>query len=577
MLTQLGPYLIDEELAEGGMARVFRARLRGLGGFEKQLVIKQIRPELARDPKFVELFVREANTLVALSHPHIVQVYELGAAEGTYYLSMEYVEGATIASMLEEGPLSPALTAHLGAQICEALDYAHSRFGILHRDITPRNIIVDHAGHGRLLDFGIAIHETGPGERVLGGELFGSPGYMSPEHAAGQALGPESDLFALGAVLFECLSGAPAFAKTPRASLTDAPDLSRLSGQPTPLVRLITSLLSRSPDERPDARAAARGLREFLAQTRPEGVLHEMQARAVRAEQAQRTKRERAAHARRQGEDRAAARPETATARVETQSIATSLVLTEIMRSSGLAPMPQPPGHAQHAEASPEEPGTRRIRERERAQDAPETATGPRRSEREREKAGSHSPALTRWMLRTWPTLALLAMAIALLMAYRRGALEAPPTPPSQVRAAQALDHHPTRATAAAEHGPKARQLAPEDAQPDGHQAEPPAAAGLASDARADVGARDVLARASLSVNALPWANVSIDGKAQGTTPLRKLKLRPGVHRVELNCPPLGQRHVVAVELSPKGDARLVVDLQQEPPRTFLDGAIEVR
>ena len=95
MLAQLGPYLIDEELAEGGMARVFRARLRGLGGFEKQLVIKQIRPELARDPHFVELFVREANTLVALSHPHIVQVYELGAADGTYYLSMEYVEGAT--------------------------------------------------------------------------------------------------------------------------------------------------------------------------------------------------------------------------------------------------------------------------------------------------------------------------------------------------------------------------------------------------------------------------------------------------------------------------------------------------
>jgi serine/threonine protein kinase len=122
VLSQLGPYLIDEELAQGGMARVFRARLRGLGGFEKVLVIKQIRPELAKDPRFVELFVREANTLVSLSHPHIVPVYELGAAEGTYYLSMEYVEGATVLQMLDQGPLAPALVAHVGTQVSEALE-----------------------------------------------------------------------------------------------------------------------------------------------------------------------------------------------------------------------------------------------------------------------------------------------------------------------------------------------------------------------------------------------------------------------------------------------------------------------
>jgi len=95
--------------------------------------------------------------------------------------------------------------------------------------------------------------------------------------------------------------------------------------------------------------------------------------------------------------------------------------------------------------------------------------------------------------------------------------------------------------------------------------------------ARADAGAKEALGRASLSINALPWANVAIDGKAHGTTPLRKLKLRPGVHRVELSCPPLGQSRVLSVEVPPKGDARLVVDLQQEPARTFLDGAKEVR
>jgi serine/threonine protein kinase len=565
VLAQLGPYLIDEELAEGGMARVFRARLRGLGGFEKQLVIKQIRPELARDPHFVELFVREANILVALSHPHIVQVYELGAADGTYYLSMDYVEGATIAGMLEEGPLSPALTAHLGAQICEALDYAHSRFGILHRDITPRNIIVDRAGHGRLLDFGIATDSGGSlveGAHDHGAELFGSPGYMSPEQVQGQVLGPESDLFALGAVLFECLTGKAAFAKATRACLTDTPDLTLLHGQPDTLSRLVGSLLSHTRNERPSAPAVARALREFLAQARPEGVLNEMQGRAARAEQNQKTKRREAAQARRRGQDgteRVASEPtkdahDGVTARVETQSIATSPVLTEIMRSSGLAPIPKPPGNASESDLASE--GTRRIRER---------GTAPPSTDEARPDT-SHSPALTRWMLRAWPTLALLTMAIALLVAYLRG-------PRSQAREL----HEPARAA----HATARPVPTPEPTAPVSPVIAQENSVGkaetYAADARADAGTKEATARASLSVNALPWAEVSIDGKNQGTTPLRKIKLRAGVHRVELSCPPLGRTRTLSIELSPRGEARMVVDLQQEPARTFLDGAKEVR
>ena len=94
-LQPFGKYLLDAELAQGGMARVFRARLRGPGGFEKRLVVKQILPELAQDPRFVELFVREANTLVQMSHPNVVPVYELGVVDGVYFLAMELVEGAT--------------------------------------------------------------------------------------------------------------------------------------------------------------------------------------------------------------------------------------------------------------------------------------------------------------------------------------------------------------------------------------------------------------------------------------------------------------------------------------------------
>ena len=154
--SQFGKYLLDAEIARGGMARVFLARLRGLGGFEKRLVVKQVLPELAREPRFVEMFVHEAKTLVAMSHPNIVPVYELGIVDGVYFLAMEHIEGATLTDILRAGPLSPGLAAQLGVQICEALHYAHTRFGLVHRDVTPRNLLVDLNGNARLLDFGIA-------------------------------------------------------------------------------------------------------------------------------------------------------------------------------------------------------------------------------------------------------------------------------------------------------------------------------------------------------------------------------------------------------------------------------------
>ena len=156
-----GKYLLDREIARGGMARVHLARLRGLGGFEKRLVVKQILPHLASDPRFVEMFVEEAKTLVQMSHPHIVPVYELGVVEGVYFLAMEYVEGATLADVLDDGPLDEAEAAHAGAQICDALSYAHDRFAIVHRDVTPRNVMIDAGGHCRLLDFGIAAPSVG--------------------------------------------------------------------------------------------------------------------------------------------------------------------------------------------------------------------------------------------------------------------------------------------------------------------------------------------------------------------------------------------------------------------------------
>ena len=203
-----GKYLLDREIARGGMAHVWLARLRGLGGFEKRLVVKQILSDLARDPRFVTMFVEEAKTLVQLGHPHIVPVYELGVVDGVYFLAMEYVEGATLAEMLDDGPLAPAEVAHVGVQIADALSYAHEKFAIVHRDVTPRNVMIDGSGHGRLLDFGIAA----PAD-AEGGALFGTPGFLSPEQARREPVSGASDVFTLGATLLTALEGKEPFSR----------------------------------------------------------------------------------------------------------------------------------------------------------------------------------------------------------------------------------------------------------------------------------------------------------------------------------------------------------------------------
>src|SRR3954465_14454395 len=194
-----GKYVLEREIAAGGMARVFLATLRGAVGFGKPLVVKQIRPELAVDEAFVRRFVEEAKTAVELSHPNIVPVYELGVEQGVYYLAMELCDGVTLAELLaHEGRLSPDEGAHVGVEICRALDYAHRKAKVIHRDVTPRNVIVDEEGAIRVIDFGIAARAHS-GQR----EVFGSPGHMPPEQLNGGELGPATDVFAVAALLYE--------------------------------------------------------------------------------------------------------------------------------------------------------------------------------------------------------------------------------------------------------------------------------------------------------------------------------------------------------------------------------------
>lgn len=221
---QFGDYHLLEKIATGGMAEVWRARAYGLAGFEKILVIKKVLPNLAGDDEFIKLFIDEARIAVQLLHVNIVQVFDLGEVNGQYYMAMEYVHGQDLARLvsrsLETAPFPIPLTLFIMSEVLKALQFAHDRLDeegeplrIVHCDISPQNILVSYAGEVKITDFGIsraafqaqALHEV----------IRGKYAYMSPEQVDGKDLDGRSDLFSLGVVFFEMLTGRRLFkAKT---------------------------------------------------------------------------------------------------------------------------------------------------------------------------------------------------------------------------------------------------------------------------------------------------------------------------------------------------------------------------
>jgi serine/threonine-protein kinase len=270
-----GKYVLERELARGGMARVVLATLRGAGGFEKKLVVKQVRDDLACDEEFVRRFVEEAKTTVALAHPNIVPVYELGVELGTYFLAMEYVEGASLAELLRASArpgepatgLSPEEGAYVGVEVCRALDYAHRRMNVVHRDVTPRNVMVDEEGQVKVIDFGISAPvATAPS----GHGVFGSPGHMPPEQMEAKELTPAADVFAVGVLLMELWSGKPPFRRRTNEDIALAmkaphPKPSEADIRLLPLDDALAAAMSLDPRKRPQqAEDLARTLRKFL-------------------------------------------------------------------------------------------------------------------------------------------------------------------------------------------------------------------------------------------------------------------------------------------------------------------------
>jgi serine/threonine protein kinase len=223
-----GKYFLTEKLATGGMAEIYLGKLLGPGGFEKQLVIKQIHPRLAAEPHFIELFVAEAKTLVGLTHGNIVPVYELGIVDDTYFIAMEYIDGPTLWTFTEAvwaagEPISPPVAAWIAAEILDGLDYAHRKGeGVIHRDLSPRNVMLSRDGQVLLVDFGIAVPFGAGDDPGAEGAPTGSFPYMSPEQVQRHRLTTASDLFSASVLLWEMLAGRRLFARADADATLDA-------------------------------------------------------------------------------------------------------------------------------------------------------------------------------------------------------------------------------------------------------------------------------------------------------------------------------------------------------------------
>ncbi len=252
-----GRYDVMEIVGRGGMGVVYRAYDREVG---ETVAIKALRPELsALDATLLERFKQELRLARRITHRNVVRTYDLGEVDGVYYITMEYVHGTTVAALIREaGTLAVPATLTIGKQVCRALEVAHEE-GIVHRDIKPQNLLVDPTGFLKVMDFGIArLSESVPGQALTSaGMVVGTPQYMAPEQLLGEAADPRTDLYAVGAVLFECLTSRPVFQAPNVRALTamhfdrEPADPAGLNPEvPAALSRVILRALARRPEDR---------------------------------------------------------------------------------------------------------------------------------------------------------------------------------------------------------------------------------------------------------------------------------------------------------------------------------------
>lgn len=257
---RIAGYRIEHEIGRGGMAVVYRAQDLRL---DRTVALKLLAPELARNETFRRRFTHESRVAAAIDHPHIVPIYEAGEADGVLYIAMRYVAGRDLRALLDrEGPLPPATALRIATQVASALDAAHDH-GLVHRDVKPGNILVaegtdsDHPEHVYLTDFGLTKKSLSLSGFTTVGQFVGTLDYVAPEQISGKPVDGRCDVYGLGCVVYETLSGRPPFQRDDDMALLWAHQYD----QPPPLTRLCPDLedavdtvfakaLAKSPDDR---------------------------------------------------------------------------------------------------------------------------------------------------------------------------------------------------------------------------------------------------------------------------------------------------------------------------------------
>jgi serine/threonine-protein kinase len=570
--VEFGKYQLQERLGEGGMAVVWRAKLFGPGGFEKTLVVKQIRDELAQRREFVDLFVAEAKLTVSLTHANIVPVFELGMVEGTYFLALELVDGPPLTTIIDGGPVPPPLAAYVIEQVLRGLDYAHRR-GVVHRDLSSANVMVSRDGEVKIVDFGIAapVDARGP--------AGGSRGYMAPEQEAGGNADARSDLFACGVVLWELVRG----------KRYDGTAL----GAPTALHDIVKQATAADPGARyGDAAAMLAAVSRFLRSAT--GAMTQAELGNLVRQRCPDTPRLARSDDGDDSDDfdRPPTGPRTVNVRSHNNNAQSHNKGRNVTFATRIAPAPLPRLGWQRALLYAGG-GTLLLglaalggaRLRDAASNSPLPAL----------------PKTARLVVHVLPPEARLTVDGQETAA---GVLELPAG--HHVIAASAPGRAPaTRAVelSAGGAGDVTLSLAPAPIRLV-VKSDPPGAEVLLGDrslgatplemslplalpARLKLRKRDFVAveravephagvatveahlaplpRGELTLGALPWAHVTIDGEKRPDTPLSKISIPAGPHQVRLVCPPTGKELKFSITIEPGKELRRVADLRGEP------------
>jgi serine/threonine-protein kinase len=590
-VTQFGRYLLLKKIATGGMAELFLGKQVGIEGFEKPVVIKQILPHLSENEEFITMFLDEARVAARLNHPRVVQIYDLGKEGPSYFIAMEYVRGQDLrkiikrAQSLREGvPLGVSL--HILVGVLEGLDHAHRQtdpagrpIHLVHRDVSPQNILVSYEGDVKLVDFGIAKASTQI-YQTRAGILKGKYAYMSPEQAQGLAVDRRSDVFAVGILLYELTTGRRLFRQANEIETLKkviecsvAPPSSVEPDYPRDLEEIALRALERDPGRRfQDAREMQVSLESFLrrhgiltSSARLAEYMHRLFAQEIGAAMDEL----RVLMEARPGEPLPTL-PAAAAPAPDTSSPSPEEAATQVGSGSRRsAPQPEPAAAEktlllEPGDMVPLEGGTTGFSEHGETVILPQEAAVPP------EELEMAAPDAARRRHVTLVAVTLGAMAIAALVILWRATREAPPIEPLP-----AAELSPVAGGAPPPPPlPKAAPARPTPLSPAPPRSVPPEAAVEEEEEKPARKRRKRRKKeapppgpAVLSVRTNPETQVYADGKLLGTTPL-EVRHEAGALSLRLRNPALG--------IDYRMSARLTADSRSEVHKVFGKGRIKV-